>query len=69
MEQQRETHPGKAFLSKVERETHLDLRRVLRSNFQVEEPTVQECAKLEHGTPPITDRLVQTYVAWRRAVM
>ncbi|MEX2213395.1 MAG: hypothetical protein WD768_04665 [Phycisphaeraceae bacterium] len=44
-------------------------RRVVRSNFQVEQASTAERVKLASSAVPLTDPLVQNYAVWRKAVL
>lgn len=45
------------------------VRRVVRSNFQLEQATPGERVKLATAAVPLTDPLVQNYAVWRKSVL
>gem|GEM_PF-2341261 len=45
------------------------IRRVVRSNFQIEQATPGERVKLATAKVPLTDPLVQNYAVWRKSVL
>ncbi len=45
------------------------VRRVVRSNFQIEQATPGERVKLATAAVPLTDPLVQNYAVWRKSIL
>lgn len=60
---------AKSFGDRFRREAWLCIRRVIRSDFQVEKVTPEERDRLAAASPPINDPITQDYAGWRKSVL